>query len=160
MSTKKLAYRKHFMESLGERIKFCRKSLRMTQEAFAKALLFESKVVVSNWENNNRTPEVSTLINIAKLSNCTLDWLLLGKGSISLPEQEESQMPEKLEGLQKIYRVEDALKNYSQSSGTISFDDLNNLIKQISLDINNAASKLKILQKELARDKGKSTSPS
>ncbi|MFA8342789.1 MAG: helix-turn-helix domain-containing protein [Rhodothermaceae bacterium] len=69
------------MDTIGNRINFCRKFLKKSQEEFAKLCGVESRVTVSNWENDNRIPDVNTLITISRISSVTLDWLLAGNGS-------------------------------------------------------------------------------
>lgn len=67
---------------LGGRIKQIRKMLDLNQEDFAVKLGFETPVAISYYENNKRTPDVSTLVKIAKLGNVSLDWLLTGEGEM------------------------------------------------------------------------------
>ncbi|WP_051539798.1 helix-turn-helix domain-containing protein [Clostridium ihumii] len=63
------------IKTIGDRIHSIRESLNLTGEDFGRKLNV-TKVAVSNWENNNRTPDVNMLVNIAKLGNVSVDWLL------------------------------------------------------------------------------------
>lgn len=62
------------MKTIGERIKEVRQNLGLTCEEFGKRLDV-AKGTVSNWENNNRKPEVETLLRIADLGNVTIDYI-------------------------------------------------------------------------------------
>lgn len=61
--------------TLGSRIKYVREKLEYTGEEFGK-LLNVTKVAISNWENDNRKPDVDMIVKIAKLGNVTTDFLL------------------------------------------------------------------------------------
>lgn len=63
------------MSTLGQQIKKIRESLGLTGEEFGKKLNV-TKVAVSNWENNNRKPDLDMLVKIAKLGNTSVDSLL------------------------------------------------------------------------------------
>ena len=61
--------------ALSTRIKELRKSKGLTQQAFAKK--FEiSKQTVSNYENNERTPDVDMLISISNHFDVSIDYLV------------------------------------------------------------------------------------
>lgn len=49
---------------------------KMTQDDLAKALGFSGKSTVSQWEAGVRSPDPTTIVKIAKLFNCTTDYLL------------------------------------------------------------------------------------
>lgn len=63
------------MSSIGDRIREVRNSLEMNGDEFGKALNV-TKVAVSNWENNNRTPDATMLVKIADLGGVSTDYLL------------------------------------------------------------------------------------
>ncbi|MBC8059299.1 MAG: helix-turn-helix transcriptional regulator [Clostridiaceae bacterium] len=63
------------MKTIGERIKNIREELQLTGEEFGNKFNV-AKGTVSNWENNNRTPDAQALIKIADLGDVSLDWLL------------------------------------------------------------------------------------
>ena len=48
--------------TLGSRIKYVREKMNYTGEEFGK-LLSVTKVAVSNWENDNRKPDVDMIVN-------------------------------------------------------------------------------------------------
>ncbi|QQK08353.1 helix-turn-helix transcriptional regulator [Miniphocaeibacter halophilus] len=56
-----------------------RKKLNLTQEQVAEKI-FVSKKSVSNWETGRTTPDIDSLIRIAKLYDLSLDNLLLEGG--------------------------------------------------------------------------------
>ena len=53
-----------------------RKEYRLTQEELAEKVLVSPKTI-SNWENGKTTPDLESLIILAKLFNMSLDKLLL-----------------------------------------------------------------------------------
>lgn len=61
--------------TIGSRIKYIREKLELTGEEFGKKLNV-TKVAVSNWENNNRTPDVDMIVKIARLGDVTTDFML------------------------------------------------------------------------------------
>lgn len=74
--------------SLGGRIAFARKKLGLNQLEFAKKLGLETAVAISRYEKDLREPDVTKLVNISKLIECSLDWLLTGKGTPYLQDTE------------------------------------------------------------------------
>jgi transcriptional regulator with XRE-family HTH domain len=67
------------LQSLGERIKEIRVKLHLSQQEFAELIGVKTKMSISNFEKNERSPSFENLISIAKLGNVTVDWLLTGK---------------------------------------------------------------------------------
>lgn len=63
------------MATINERIKEQRLLKDINQPQLAK-ILNVSKQTVSNWENGNRIPDVTTLSNLADFFGCTVDYLL------------------------------------------------------------------------------------
>ncbi|MHB8853126.1 MAG: helix-turn-helix domain-containing protein [Ignavibacteriaceae bacterium] len=78
------------MNSLGGRIKSIRSKLNLNQEEFAKKLKLKNKQSISFYEVNKTYPSVDTLIEIAKLGEVTLDWLLLGDRTINISQKKIS----------------------------------------------------------------------
>lgn len=70
----------------GERIKQIRKSQGLSQKEFALRLGGESKTTVSGWESDRSLPKTIVLIEIAKMGNKTIDWLLTGKEAAEADE--------------------------------------------------------------------------
>ena len=66
------------METLNERIKQLRKKSGFTQLELAEKVHVTDKAV-SKWETGEGNPEISILIELAKIFNVTLDYLLTGK---------------------------------------------------------------------------------
>jgi transcriptional regulator with XRE-family HTH domain len=60
---------------IGERLRLLREAENLSQTQLA-ARLNVSKQAVSNWENNNITPAVEQIRNIAMYFGCTTDYLL------------------------------------------------------------------------------------
>jgi transcriptional regulator with XRE-family HTH domain len=64
-------------DSIGKRIRYCRKKLRLTQEQVAKRLNLV-KQAVSHWETGRHMPSNSELAPLAKVLETTTDYLLTG----------------------------------------------------------------------------------
>lgn len=63
------------MFDFGLRIKELRESKKMSQEELGRRI-GRSKPVISNYENNIKTPPLDVLINIAIVFNVSLDYLV------------------------------------------------------------------------------------
>jgi transcriptional regulator with XRE-family HTH domain len=61
--------------TLGQKLKVLREKRGWTQAQAAERLGISSQVV-SNYERDYRSPDKETLSRIAKVYNCSLDWLL------------------------------------------------------------------------------------
>ena len=68
---------KNNKQKIGQRIKELRELKGMTQSQLGEAL-FVSDKTVSKWEKGNSEPESNLLVQMAKLFNVTLDYLLTG----------------------------------------------------------------------------------
>lgn len=66
------------METLNERIKNLRKKNNLTQLDLAKKVNVTDKAV-SKWESGDGNPEIAILIELAKIFDVSLDYLLTGK---------------------------------------------------------------------------------
>lgn len=65
-------------EKVSKLIKESRKKLNLTQEKFAQKYNVTPQAV-SKWENGKNLPDITTLKEICKDSNTSIDNLLLGK---------------------------------------------------------------------------------
>lgn len=61
--------------TIGSRIRYVREKLGYTGEEFGKCLNV-TKVAISNWENDNRKPDLDTIVRIANLGNVSTDFIL------------------------------------------------------------------------------------
>lgn len=75
--------------TLGEKLKSLREQRGWTQSQAAERLGISSQVV-SNYERDYRSPDKETLSRIAKVFNCSLDWLL---GVTDNPERIDDLSP-------------------------------------------------------------------
>lgn len=66
--------------SLADRLKDARVVLGLSQAQAAKRLGV-SPSLVSQHENNNRTPQPDEIVQYARLYKATTDWLLTGRGN-------------------------------------------------------------------------------
>lgn len=66
-----------------ERIFQLRKSKKMTMEEFAKSINAK-KSSVNMWENSGVIPRPNILINISKVYNVSIDWLLGNSNKMEL----------------------------------------------------------------------------
>lgn len=78
------------MSSLGQRIKWARENLGMNQKVFAEVLGLKSATAISRYEKNQREPEATSIVKIAKLVSKTTDWLLTGEER-GMPRPSEHQ---------------------------------------------------------------------
>ncbi|MFM2484433.1 LexA family protein [Celerinatantimonas yamalensis] len=69
------------MNTLYERLKGCRTHAGLTQQQLAKAVGV-SHVTISQWERGDTTPKGSNLYQLAKVLNCSAEWLLYGLGEM------------------------------------------------------------------------------
>ena len=87
-------------QTIGERIKIIRKKLNLNQQEFADLIEVKTKASISNFEKDERKPSFDNLINISKVGNVTIDWLLTGvKGS---DKELREQIDKKNEQVQKL----------------------------------------------------------
>ncbi len=78
--------------SLADRLRIVRGSMGQTE--FAKKI-GSSQSGISAYEKGQRKPDYETLIRVSTEFGVTLDWLLLGKGSMHPADQLEGAMEEK-----------------------------------------------------------------
>lgn len=62
---------------IGNKIKFHRSRLNISQEEFAEKI-FVSRQTVSNWENDKTYPDINSLVMISKIFDVSLDELIKG----------------------------------------------------------------------------------
>lgn len=67
------------MSSIGNRFKYLRKQLKMTQKEFSAAVGI-SQGTLSDIEKNNCYPATETLLSVFRYINISADWLLKGVG--------------------------------------------------------------------------------
>ena len=72
------------MELIGKRIKNRRKELKLTQNDI-KSMTGISSGNMIDIENGKRLPAASTLLQLAEVLQCSIDWILTGK--TPLPEK-------------------------------------------------------------------------
>jgi class 3 adenylate cyclase len=65
------------LEAIGERIRSRREKLRRTQRDVANALQVSGQAV-SKWERGENAPDVGVLVDLARLLDVSVDWLLGG----------------------------------------------------------------------------------
>ena len=66
-------------KTIGKRINFLRKHLRLTQQKFADSIEI-SQGTLSEIEKDKYYPSVETVLSIVKYAHVSADWLLLGSG--------------------------------------------------------------------------------
>lgn len=64
----------------GDRIKYIREMLNLSQQDFANNLSLKSRQSIHEYEKNISEPNVTTINLIAIMGNCTTDWVLRGIG--------------------------------------------------------------------------------
>jgi DNA-binding XRE family transcriptional regulator len=95
--------------NIGARVKRVRMEKGLNQATFAKKVGLSGPTVVSKYEKGQREPDIKSLVQIAKLGNKSLDWLLTGKSTST-----QVDVAKKLGGLiaqiERIYQEGDAKK--------------------------------------------------
>ena len=69
---------KNNKQTIGQRIKELRESKGLTQSQLAELLSFSDKAI-SKWEKGGNEPDLKTLVEMSKIFNVTLDYLLTGE---------------------------------------------------------------------------------
>lgn len=81
--------------TVGEKIKVLRGKKGLTQKDLADKL-FVSFQTISKWENNENEPSISSLRELAKILECSLDFLLnedeIGEKTEKIEEEKESKV--------------------------------------------------------------------
>lgn len=90
-------------KTIGKRINFLRKHLRLTQQKFADSIEI-SQGTLSEIEKDKYYPSVETVLSIVKYAHVSADWLLLGSG----PGPDELYTAEAID--KALKRVEELLK--------------------------------------------------
>lgn len=76
------------MNTLGKRIRQLRKSLNMSGDELGAKTGF-TRNAVSQWESDKRSPNLTTLSQLAKIFNVSTDYLLNGSDSRALTPRDE-----------------------------------------------------------------------
>ena len=76
----------------GEKLSKLRKENNYTQEALAEKIGV-SRQAISKWESDGAFPETDKLIMLAKLYNCSIDYLLRNENNVRVNENEVKQVP-------------------------------------------------------------------
>lgn len=66
------------MINIGENIVIARKKLKMTQAVLAD-MMNVSYQAVSSWERDENIPDTYNLIELARILNVSLDWLVYNR---------------------------------------------------------------------------------
>lgn len=74
--------------NLGEKIQYCRKKARMSQDALADKIGV-SRQAISKWELGEAMPEIANLATLAKEFGVSVDWLISEDGEEKTTEQKE-----------------------------------------------------------------------
>lgn len=77
------------MNTVGSRIKFRRRQLKMTQKDVAE-FVGVSASAVTQWENDTTIPSSESLLKLASYLESSPDWLLKGHGEIDSPSRGNS----------------------------------------------------------------------
>lgn len=95
------------MDTVGNRIRNRRKELNITQKQ-----IFEitgiSNGNLSIIENDKSWPSSQALISLSKILDCSIDWILTGKGSSKFCTEAETELSEEELSLLHHYRSQNA----------------------------------------------------
>lgn len=116
------------MKTLGSRIRFARGAL--SQEVFA-AKIGVSKGSLGGYERDENLPNSDTVLKICQETGVSVQWLLLGAGSPTVP-QEEAVLPEKMPvgGALPLPGVLGASAHAPMSRGGITFVQNEKMLQQ------------------------------
>jgi len=112
--------------AFGERLRFVREKLGLSQKEFAMKLGFASYKAISRFERGERLPNAEALISLAALGPFNLHWLITGKPS---PDGESWR-----EGYGELFRM------YS-SDGGLWIDRLRGEIADLTKEVNDLEEK-------------------
>lgn len=106
--------------TLGEKIVKQRKELNYTQEQLA-AILGVSRQSISKWESNVAYPETDKLIELGKLFDCSMDYLLKDEVTekIGTPTSGFAEKVEKISQKMMTDKNKDKLKKLLKIIGII-----------------------------------------
>ncbi len=107
------------MDTIGERLRFLRKRLGLSQKEMAQKLGI-SRVALARYENNKRYPDTAILAKIAQILGVSLDWLVTGKGEMFTSERDEllNELVNELERVRRDYGedwYQDFVKDFLKS---------------------------------------------
>lgn len=97
---------------LNERIKLCRLKKNMTQEELGK-LIDVSKVSVCQWEKGAKTPSTKNLIQLSKIFNVELDYLIGNDTYVVAEENDKYSMYMAKEEIQILREIKKHDKLYN-----------------------------------------------
>lgn len=92
---------------MNDRIKKIRKSLDLTQQAFAEKIGTTANVL-TNYERGRRNPSASVINNICKTFNVNEEWLRTGQGEMFIEISRDEQIASFIGSIQM--NVEDSFK--------------------------------------------------
>lgn len=85
-------------ETIGERLKFLIKTLKLTQAEFGKSLKVTQNAI-SQWCNDIYLPNEQIIFMIHRLYNVNPHWLLAGKEPMWVPEGEAERLDQSQEAI-------------------------------------------------------------
>ncbi|HBV83899.1 MAG: helix-turn-helix domain-containing protein [Lachnospiraceae bacterium] len=123
-------------QTVGLRIKNRRKELHLTQNDI-QATAGISSGNMSEIENGNRLPAATTLVQLANVLKCSIDWILTGTSSLTISSNEDPRDTELLNGfwalpedekeeLIEILRMKLHKIQKSRNANSKSFNMINN----------------------------------
>lgn len=81
-----------YMKTLGQRMRERRKELKLTQKQVGK-YAGATAVSVTLWEKDETAPKGEKLLKLAKVFQCSPEWLLYGEGDLASPVESLSVEP-------------------------------------------------------------------
>ena len=78
------------MKTIGERIRYLRKTRKLSMAELGEAIGTDSGNI-GNWENNRRIPGGNFIIALSRYFNVSTDWILTGKET-SLPTNNDTDL--------------------------------------------------------------------
>jgi len=105
MSTKKHL----FLDKISKRLVLARRNSGLTQKIVAKKLSFAVQTIIK-YEKGERSPDVSTMVGWAKLTNTNAAWILTGEGEMLEKNKKDQRTND--EAPRENLKFEDEIKTW------------------------------------------------
>lgn len=86
------------------KIKELRKQKGLTLQELAD-MIGVSNQTVSNWENEKTEPDIKSLVRLASIFSCTIDYLILGDPETNKTILDDKEVNEMVDNLEKVIRT-------------------------------------------------------
>lgn len=118
----------------GDRIKEARKIRSFTIDDLAQKLKIARRTLI-NYESNKQEPQISTLIEVAKICQVSFSWLALGISNINEPKVPYGVLSSEAKILKELFKIEEVRKLiYKYMSEIIKQEELASELDKILIE--------------------------